>query len=330
MVKRYDGGGIMPAPAPVKPKQEKKEPTLKEVFESLSDDQKSYYGYPIGVPHDNFNILPVYSSYLPSLRPDYPLHTMPQSTFLKPIKAYRYRDPALNGVLSNGQPDPARQSTLPGLPLEVKPTEYDTRRLYGAARAVTQARNLGVPQLSAEDLAAIVLKEGSHPGVGPFGLDSAYPYANFTHPKTGKRETIHDYTHAFVDENNREIRGYDPTQAWQRQYYDYMTSRGMSEEGALMALKLMEKQRRAKKRGSDDPVSQWLGSGVSRHGETAADYMRAMKNFRKVVRLPQNKQLVDYIRQAMEDGAAYELPAYPATPSAPAMSSGLASLKKKG
>jgi hypothetical protein len=326
MVKRYDGGGgVFPAAPPVKPKEEKKkEPTLQEILATIPTNQRSYYGYPVGVLHDNYRVMNAYSDYLPHPKDiKYPAHTVPQSSFYQDLIGYRYRNPALNGKLPNGQPDPTRQSTLPGQPLEAKPTHFYPRRVYEAARAVAQARNLGVPQLSAEDLAAIALKEGNHAGVGPFGLDSSAPYADFINPKTGKHEKVHDYSKVFVDEHNRLIRGYDPTLDWQRKYFDYMASHGMSEEGALMALKLMEKQRRAQTHGSDDPVSQWLGSGVSRNGETAAEYMRAMKKFRMAARLPQNKALVEYIRQALEDGKAYEIPAYPTA------DSGLASLKKK-
>ena len=180
--------------------------------------------------------------------------------------------------------------------LETQNISLNGPELYAKVRGMAAAKTLGIPQIDANTLAAIALKEGQGMS-GVFGVD---PVIKRTPGKGAGFEW-------FKDENGKIITDYDPTQSWQKPLYDHMIANGMPRSAAQMALKTKEKTDTAARLGI--PItSAWIGTGSTGY-DTSADYAAAIHDkFLNATKSKFNKPLLSLINRALEDGYANPLP----------------------
>lgn len=180
------------------------------------------------------------------------LETLPQARFdaSSPLKS----DVAFWHGSVNGKP-------LPDTP--------EIRQMYTFARVAGAARKLGLPSLSPDQFAAIVLKEGRPDA----GFNEFTPRAK---PDLEFRNRLNQYN---IPE-------------WQKDY--------------LGMVNYADRISKAKKVPFE---AVWNGLGRSAYtGKTGYDYAKAMKAHQQAVFHPKNAQFRSFVSQAFNDGAKFGLP----------------------
>jgi len=145
--------------------------------------------------------------------------------------------------------------------METLPTEYDKYTLSEYVRAMREGKELGVPQLTPQQLANMALHEGRD----DFGLNQANS----------------------ENKNAMEIA-------------KILKDKGINDNGALFAAAVYDKHQVANRLKIPFEHA-WNGVGVTSEGRSGADYAEEAKQMNYAATHPKNTELVDYINRAMDD-----------------------------
>ena len=154
--------------------------------------------------------------------------------------------------------------------LETQPYNYlDPVELYAHARAMAQGKAVGIPQLSATQLAALALKEGkSYFGVNPVIGKDAVTY-------------------------------YDPNNPDSAATHEKLVNAGVNPRVAGFPTYLRDKFEAAT-RLKIPWTEAWNGTGNAGNGLTGKDYAASYKNFETAAASPKNAALVKFIQSAID------------------------------
>ena len=142
--------------------------------------------------------------------------------------------------------------------LETLPSQVDANQLRNWISVMRAGEKYGVPQLSPEQLTAMLFKEGR--------TNLGYNQFNYRDPKSL------DIYRNIVKE------GYDPS-------------------AAGFGSAIYDAHQKAKQFGGD-PMRYWFGTGISEDKQTSPEYVQAMKNNMQYVYHPKNTELVNTIQDA--------------------------------
>ena len=142
--------------------------------------------------------------------------------------------------------------------LETLPSQVDANQLRNWISVMRAGEKYGVPQLSPEQLTAMLFKEGR--------TNLGYNQFNYRDPKS-----LDIYRNVVKE-------GYDPA-------------------AAGFGSAIYDAHQKAKQFGGD-PMRYWFGTGVSEDKQTSPEYVQGMKNNMQYVYHPKNAELVNVVRDA--------------------------------
>lgn len=163
--------------------------------------------------------------------------------------------------------------------METQPYKYDAAPIEENVRALVAAKDLGVPQLDAKQLATLLLKEGR----SDFGTNSIKVTT-----KDGKTEY---YDH-------------DPNRPQEAKIYQGVLDKGFSTDAASFVTRMATKMETAKRLGIPFALA-WNGTGKNVYKFTGvkADghkYADEFHYFEEAANHPKNKKLVGLIQSLMD------------------------------
>jgi hypothetical protein len=215
-----------------------------------------------------------------------PLYGLPRSTVPQDlptgIKAYRADPQGKHGGKEGLETQPLQRFDIGGNKLFGQQTNTDPttgtaysdpskaiQSLYRFARVNGAAEANGHPSLSAEDLAALALKEGRF----DYGLSGGSYGGNFVEKYRKELENKYNLTSKDID---------------------------------FMAT-IADKQRIADK-NKVSFAEAWNGTGVNELGQSGKQYSKDWEVHKQAALHPKNKELMDVIMRGIEDGKKYGFP----------------------
>jgi len=170
--------------------------------------------------------------------------------------------------------------------LETLPTRLDAAELYAKVRAMKLGEPYGVPQLSAQQLAALALKEGEGLS-GIFGVDPVVPASARKDDPFGL---------IYTSQNPDKLH-YDASMKGDKKLYDALINQGITGQAAAFAVRLANKDKVAKRLGIPFG-SAWIGTGHSGY-ESSQQYADSLSEFEKIASHPKNQALINFINTAI-------------------------------
>jgi len=176
-----------------------------------------------------------------------------------PMRGKDINDPSLHGVYNpnvSGSWKQTNKKTDPYLPMS---------QLYARARSMKAAEHLGIPQLTPEELAGLVLQEGGA------GMGGGIVYGG--NPKEDK-------------------------------IYNMLKEHGINVDNAGFLTQMKTKYDLAK-RLKKPFGELWNGTGKNWAGTSGAQYAKNLEKQINAAKHPKNKQLMDLIHMGLAHGEAY-------------------------